>query len=860
MSAHQPQEGDVFPRPSDHDIQSTWEKLFSDPLISLTRLKSRSLDKAGLGPAGADGGVILRSVYWRFYHSLLPPPTSLDLFPQALEASRESYNALRRRYLIAPDGRWASDCSGFDESLTSISSVRHTSRRIASPVHGSPLQPNDGWDPLSLSTSSPWKTWFAHTELRATIRQDVERTFPDMSYFQFERVQKCMTTALFIFAVLNPDVGYRQGMHELFACCFMAVDRDSLKVVNKAEGQQEEAMFKTLDRRYVEHDAFELFAAIMKNAKAFYEWRAEEGPIVSIPLRAIKLTDIFYCQKSRTDTVPKAPIIIRCNNLHTSLLRRIDPQLYERLETEGVEAQIWAIRWIRLIFTRELPFSVAMRLWDGIFAEDPGLQLLDYICIAMLLLVRNALIDADYPTLLTNLLHYPAPSSTYPFEPFLILAQALFLRSDSSPAAGVEIVIQNQDLLNVKAAPKNQERVASDPSNYRTRFADGRGNGRTISGTVKERLQKGGVGGLAQGLFERAQAAGLDKAFLSTVNDFRKNLPDSTTAYTYLPNLSFSPSHSPAPRTSSPFSAIPNSASILPSRSFLSSHSPSTANSTPPLRPALRSRTSIDSQTSQISVKTIKDAEREMAELRLAMLGMGKAMSEWLDVLHNSQQQMEESEIENAWKGLARVKDTLIDGAGRDVDEIVKEWGWHEGLEASSSRSSTPAPSAMDPPFEAPIGEPEPSPETVVSGPSTMEFEEVTPTPLSVAVMPTTPRFLSASRHSISPVGQDNPLATSRAAKRLSAQSIRGDGSISGLPRVSHIAPPVNSGSERYRPKEAGRPASAGLGIIAVDEREQSKDQLPANVDPLAGLGTKVRESRRHAGPDVDPLLGMDVQ
>ncbi|KAE8543086.1 hypothetical protein D1P53_000573 [Cryptococcus gattii VGV] len=805
MSTHQPQEGDVFPRPSDHDIQSTWEKLFSDPLISLTRLKSRSLDKAGLGPAGPDGGVILRSVYWRFYHNLLPPPTSLDLFPQALEASRESYNALRRRYLIAPDGRWASDCSGFDESLHSTSPVRHTSRRIVSPAHGSPLQPNDGWDPLSLSTSSPWKTWFAHTELRATIRQDVERTFPDMSYFQLER-----------------GIG---------------------KVVNKAEGQQEEAMFKTLDRRYVEHDAFELFAAIMKNAKAFYEWRAEEGPI-----------------KSRTDTAPKAPIIIRCNNLHKSILRRIDPQLYERLETEGVEAQIWAIRWIRLIFTRELPFSVAMRLWDGIFAEDPGLQLLDYICIAMLLLVRNELIDADYPTLLTNLLHYSAPSSTYPFEPFLILAQALFLRSDSSPAAGVEIVIQNQDLLNVKAAPRNPERDASDPSSYRTRFADGRGNGRTISGTVKERLQKGGVGGLAQGLFERAQAAGLDKAFLSTVNDFRKNLPDSTTAYSYLPNLPFSPSHSPAPRTSSPFSAIPNSASILPSRSFLSPHSPSTANSTPPLRPALRSRTSIDSQTSQISVKTIKDAEREMAELRLAMLGMGKAMSEWMDVLHNSQQQMEESERENAWKGLERVKDTLIDGAGKDVDEIVKEWGWHEGLEASSSRSSTPAPSAMDPPVEAPIAEPEASPETVVSGPSTMEFEDVTPTPLSVAVMPTTPRFLSASRHSMSPVGQDNSSATSRTAKRLSAQAIRGDGSISGLPRVSHIVPPVNSGSESYRPKEAERPVSAGLGIIAVDEGEQSKDQLPANVDPLAGLGTKVRESRRHVGPGVDPLLGMDVQ
>lgn len=164
-----------------------------------------------------------------------------------------------------------------------------------------------------------------------------------MSYFQLERVQRCMATALFIFAVLNPDVGYRQGMHELFACCFMAVDRDSLKVVNKAEGQQREAMFKTLDRRYVEHDAFELFMAIMKNAKAFYEWRAEEGPIVSIPLRPINSIDILDCQRSRTATVPQAPIIVKCNNLHTSLLRRIDPQLYERLETEGVEAQIWAM-------------------------------------------------------------------------------------------------------------------------------------------------------------------------------------------------------------------------------------------------------------------------------------------------------------------------------------------------------------------------------------------------------------------------------------------------------------------------------------------------------------------------------------
>ena len=40
-------------------------------------------------------------------------------------------------------------------------------------------------------------------------------------------------------------------------------------------------MTATLDRRYVEHDAFGLFQEVMKGAKPFYEWRAEEGPVLN---------------------------------------------------------------------------------------------------------------------------------------------------------------------------------------------------------------------------------------------------------------------------------------------------------------------------------------------------------------------------------------------------------------------------------------------------------------------------------------------------------------------------------------------------------------------------------------------------
>ncbi|KAK8845414.1 hypothetical protein IAR55_006127 [Kwoniella newhampshirensis] len=874
-------EEEVFNRPSSLEIQSRWRELFADPLISISRLKSDALSKGGLGEVGVDGGIILRSVYWRFYHSLLPPPTSLDLFPPALQTLREGYNALRRRYLIAPDGRWASDCSGYDDHLFLSSSAPgpSTSTPSSSTSPHPPHLPSsstgrgaggEGWDPLSLSQSSPWNTWFAHLDLRSTIAQDVQRTFPDIPYFQLERVKRCLTTSLFLFAVLNPDVGYRQGMHELLACCFLTVDRDSIDLEHESGvagmgngrdgGVMEEAMRVTLDRKFVEHDAFELFAAIMKGGKAFYEWRAEEVPV-----------------RTRTPSAPQAPIIVRCNNLHTSLIRRIDPQLWERLETEGVEAQIWAIRWIRLIFTRELPFHLALRIWDGVFAEDPGLQILDFICVAMLLLIRNELIEADYPTLLTNLLHYPAPSTTYPFEPFLILSQALFLRNNISPAAGVEVVLQNQDLLGVRASPPEREK---DEIHQLRGSARRRGMNRGSMGARGgPRGGKPGVGGLAQGLFERAQAAGLDKAFMSTVADLRKNLPDSATAYSYLPNLPFSPITSPSARdAAAPFSSIPNSISAVPSRSFLTS-----PNETVVVHPGMQSRNSVDSHSSQ---KTVKDAEREMAELRLAMLGMGKAMSEWLTTLQSPDSKENNvssgGDKDAAWGGLTKIRDTLLDAAGSEVDDIVREWGWHDGLEAPRSRATTPAPDnfAPDPDLgkssEASASQIDQKESSIHPVPmptlkETMDFEDVTPTLPTVSVLPIT-SHPSTTAHTSKSVSSPNvPPKEVAAPKPALYLSSRGASPAPGLPRVP-VTAPLGSGFLRYEPQEErSRTTTVGMGFGSEYEYGNNLDNEGTQVDngdPLAGLGVSVRKpagtgsasARSNGSSGVDPLLGVGVR
>ena len=119
-------------------------------------------------------------------------------------------------------------------------------------------------------------------------------------------------------------------------------------------------------------------------------------------------------------------------------------------------------------------------------------------------------VESDHAGLLTNLLRYPSPSTLYPFSPFLILSQALLLRNSVTPTTGVEVVIQNHEILGVRARTTERE---AEPVR------------------VHKAAPPRGVQGLAAGLFERAQAAGLDRAILSTVADIRVSMLSSCRVY-----------------------------------------------------------------------------------------------------------------------------------------------------------------------------------------------------------------------------------------------------------------------------------------------------------------------------------------
>lgn len=250
---------------------------------------------------------------------------------------------------------------------------------------------------------------------------------------------------------------------------------------------------------------------------------------------------------------------------------------------------------------------------------------------------------------------------------------------------------------------------------------------------------------------------------------------------------------------------------------------------------------------SNASIKSVKDAEREVAELRLAMVGMGKAMGEWLTSLAGQSEQA--CQQVSAREGLERVRDTLLDAAGKGVDEIVKEWGWHEGLEAPRSRDSTPNP--LTAPEAALPNQPLPVPDEVV-----FDAEEITPT------MPSFPVLEKPPQLPVNPaIMQSAPLQSHASGSKPPLYlSSRHDKPIATLPRVP-ITAPVQSQS--ISNSTALWPSRAASSISRRPVKREDEDGTEANLngDPLAGVGVsalKADETRRRTA--VDPLLGVGVR
>jgi TBC1 domain family protein 5 len=159
-------------------------------------------------------------------------------------------------------------------------------------------------------------------------------------------------------------------------------------------------------------------------------------------------------------------------------------------------------------------------------------------------------------------------------------------------------------------------------------------------------------------------------------------------------------------------------------------------------------------------------------------------------------------------EGLGKIKDALLEAGGGDLEELVKEWAWHEGLQ-----QNTPGI----------VG-------NVNGNPST-------PTPRPSAEAPKsvvrTADTLNTPRPYPSPIPSPSPSTTK---PPLTLSSRTDTGPLASLPRVPQTAH-LNQTNPPARPDSGVKSSTA-----------------PREADPLGKLGVNHGQIQNKASASSDPL------
>lgn len=373
-------------------------------------------------------------------------------------------------------------------------------------------------DPLADDPDSPWNTVRQDEIIRAEIKQDVQR-LPDEASYHEPRTQAMILDILFMYCKLNPERGgYRQGMHELLAPMVYAIQEDALDLATVASDVALDDVFlKTFDATFIEHDAFILFARLMEHAQSFYE-----------------------IKESTTGSAPgpqmpeqSSAIVERSKYIHEVCLHKVDPELAAHLTNIEILPQIFLIRWVRLLFSREYPFEQFLVLWDTIFAIDPSLELIDLICVAMLIRIRWELLEADYSVCLQLLLKYPPPAR--PHGPHTFVDDALYLKNHLSPSGGASLIMKYTGKMPTVSSPNNASRSAAPNFRGFNSLRNRRFGAKSpLPSPSRFMQQQGGMEALfqgaakgAKGVLETGEKLGINQAVRDAMGEIKRNINEA---------------------------------------------------------------------------------------------------------------------------------------------------------------------------------------------------------------------------------------------------------------------------------------------------------------------------------------------
>ena len=253
------------------------------------------------------------------------------------------------------------------------------------------------------------------------INLDLSRTHQDIDLFHSQKTKTILSNVLNIYARECNDVPYGQGMNELISMLYIVFypyyfpnsnknNREEIKeYLNDIESHYEDIYLFFHDEKEIECDLFFLFESLMsKGIQNIYSKDLAED------LNLYQLFPGDY--KDILNEDKPTHLNIRASMIIHDKLKVIDKRLYNHFNNIKINCNYFLHRWLKCIFTREFNKEDSMILWDRIFLYEYlkgnkfkyKLIYIDFICVSMILRIRNKLIKKEEGDCFTILFHYPS--------------------------------------------------------------------------------------------------------------------------------------------------------------------------------------------------------------------------------------------------------------------------------------------------------------------------------------------------------------------------------------------------------------------------------------------------------------------
>ncbi|XP_077904513.1 TBC1 domain family member 13 isoform X2 [Ictidomys tridecemlineatus] len=340
-----------------------FQDVLKEPSIALEKL--RELSFSGIP---CEGG--LRCLCWKILLNYLPLERAT--WTSILAKQRELYSQFLREMIIQP---------GIAKANMGVSREDVTFED----------------HPLNPSPDSRWNTYFKDNEVLLQIDKDVRRLCPDISFFQRATEYPCLL-------ILDPQNEFEtlRKRVEQTTLKSQTVARNRSGVTNMSSPHKNSVPPSLDEYEGMNEIVGPLYYTFATDPNSEWKEHAEADTFFCFTNLMAEIRDNFI--KSLDDS--QCGITYKMEKVYSTLKDK-DVELYLKLQEQNIKPQFFAFRWLTLLLSQEFLLPDVIRIWDSLFADDNRFDFLLLVCCAMLILIREQLLEGDFTINMRLLQDYP---------------------------------------------------------------------------------------------------------------------------------------------------------------------------------------------------------------------------------------------------------------------------------------------------------------------------------------------------------------------------------------------------------------------------------------------------------------------